>query len=68
MLVITCSPKIIIMPIPDFQTVMRSLLESHGDGKEHVNRDLINSLADQFNLSEEELREMYQAAVLDFRQ
>ena len=47
------------MPIPDFQTVKRPLLESHGDGKEHVNRDLINSLADQFNLSEGKLREMY---------
>ena len=45
---------------------MRPLLESHGDGKEHVSRDLINSLADQFNLSEEERREMYQAAVRDF--
>ena len=54
------------MPIPDFQTVMRPLLESHGDGKEHVSHDLINSLADQFNLSEEERREMYQAAVRDF--
>ena len=46
------------MAIPDFQTLMRPLLELHGDGKEHLNRDLVNTLADQFSLSEEERREM----------
>lgn len=46
------------MSIPDFQTLMRPLLELHADGKEHINRDLINALAVQFTLTEEELREM----------
>lgn len=46
------------MPIPDFQTLMRPLLELHWDGEEHVNRDLVNTLAVQFSLTEEERREM----------
>lgn len=46
------------MPIPDFQTIMRPLLAAHEDGNEHVNRDLVGKLADQFNLTEEERREM----------
>lgn len=46
------------MPIPDFQTIMRPFLEAHIDGKEHVNRDLVAKLADQFGLTEEERREM----------
>ncbi|MEN8260133.1 MAG: restriction endonuclease, partial [Pseudomonadota bacterium] len=46
------------MPIPDFQTLMRPLLELHRDGEEHVNRDLVNALAEQFSLAEEERREM----------
>ena len=46
------------MPIPDFQSLMRPLLEAHVDGKEHLNRDLVARLADQFGLTEEERREM----------
>jgi restriction system protein len=46
------------MPIPDFQTLMRPLIEAHSDGNEHVNRDLVIQLADQFGLTEEERREM----------
>jgi restriction system protein len=46
------------MPIPDYQTAMRPLLEAHSDGNEHVNRDLVNELAEHFSLSEEERREM----------
>lgn len=46
------------MPIPDFQSLMRPLLEAHSDGAEHKNRDLVNSLANRFNLTEEERREM----------
>lgn len=46
------------MPIPDFQTIMRPLLAAHEDGNEHINRDLVGKLADQFNLTEEERREM----------
>jgi restriction system protein len=46
------------MPIPDFQTLMRPLLLAHADGNEHLNRDLVAQLADQFELTEEERREM----------
>ena len=46
------------MPIPDFQSIMRPLLAAHADGLEHVNRDLINKLATDFELSEDERREM----------
>jgi restriction system protein len=46
------------MPIPDFQSIMRPLLEAHSDGEEHLNRELIALLADQFGLSEDERREM----------
>lgn len=46
------------MPIPDFQTLMRPLLAAHADGHEHINRDLVSELADQFQLSEDERREM----------
>ncbi|MDQ8207597.1 restriction endonuclease [Coraliomargarita sp. SDUM461003] len=46
------------MAIPDFQSLMRPLLKAHEDGEEHLNRDLVNGLADLFDLTEEERREM----------
>lgn len=46
------------MPIPDFQSIMRPLLEAHLDGEEHLNRDLVALLAQKFSLSEDERREM----------
>jgi restriction system protein len=46
------------MPIPDFQSLMRPLLEAHADGKEHLNRDLVAQLGEQFGLTEEERREI----------
>ena len=46
------------MPIPDFQSLMRPLLEAHADGKEYLNRDLVAQLGEQFGLTEEERREM----------
>ena len=46
------------MPIPDFQTLMRPLLALHAEGKEHVNRDLVDALAQQFGLTDQEQREM----------
>ncbi len=46
------------MPIPDFQALMRPLLELHSDKNEHLNRDLVDALAQQFKLTEEERREM----------
>lgn len=46
------------MPIPDFQSIMRPLLEAHQDGQEHLNRDLVAQLADHFKLTLEERRKM----------
>jgi len=46
------------MPIPDFQSLMHPLLEAHADGKEHLNRDLVALLANQFGLTEDERRQM----------
>jgi hypothetical protein len=36
------------MPIPDLQSIMRPLIDAHSDGKQHLNRDLVRQLADQF--------------------
>jgi restriction system protein len=46
------------MPIPDFQSLMRPLLQMHADGLEHANRDLVSQLAEHFQVKEEERREM----------
>lgn len=46
------------MSIPDFQSLMRPLLELHRDQQEHLNRDLVNALAEQFAISDEERRQM----------
>lgn len=46
------------MSIPDFQTLMRPLLELHADGQEHINRDLVNELAARYDLNDEQRREM----------
>ncbi len=46
------------MGIPDFQSIMRPLLEAHQDGQEHVNRELVSKLADQFGLTEDDRRQM----------
>lgn len=45
------------MAIPDYQTVMLPLLKLASDGKEHQIREAVNSLADQFKLTEAERRE-----------
>ena len=37
---------------------MRPLLEAHADGMEHLNRDLVARLGEQFGLTDEERREM----------
>ncbi len=46
------------MAIPDFQSIMRPLLEAHEDGKEHINRELVASLADRFDLTQDERRKL----------
>jgi restriction system protein len=58
------------MSIPDFQSIMLPLLQYAGDGKEHSLREAIISLADIFNLSDEEKKELLpsgQQAVFDNR-
>ncbi len=46
------------MAIPDFQSIMRPLLEHLADGEVHRNRDTNEYLAQHFLLSEDELAEM----------
>lgn len=46
------------MAIPDFQSIMRPMLEHLADGKVRKNRETNEFLAEHFQLSEEELSEM----------
>jgi len=46
------------MPIPDYQSIMLPLLKFAGDKKEHSIREAIEHIANIFNLSEEEQREV----------
>ena len=46
------------MAIPDYQTIMLPLLKFAGDGVEHDLREAVDSLKDEFELSEEERKEM----------
>lgn len=51
------------MPIPDYQTLMLPLLKSISDKQEHVMREVIVDLSNQFGLSEEERRKMQPSGV-----
>ena len=42
------------MPIPDYQTLMLPFLRIAGDGQEHRFRDAVESLAQEFSLTDEE--------------
>jgi restriction system protein len=44
--------------IPDYQTVMLPLLQLAADGKEHRLRDVVDGLADDFGLSDEERKQL----------
>lgn len=46
------------MPIPDFQTIMLPLLKIFGDGREYSIHDYLDKLAEQFSLTNQELKEM----------
>ncbi len=46
------------MPIPDYQSVMLPLLRWTSDGQEHSSREAIDSLADNFELTEAERKEL----------
>lgn len=50
------------MAVPDFQSVMLPFLETLQDGKERTMRELTEQLALGFKLTEEERRNIYQAA------
>ena len=51
------------MAIPDYQTLMLPVLEILADGKEHLLRDLVQNLADKFELTEEERRQLLPSGV-----
>jgi restriction endonuclease Mrr len=46
------------MAIPDYQSIMLPLLKFVGDEKEHSLRESIEALADEFDLSEQERKEL----------
>jgi restriction system protein len=46
------------MSIPDFQSIMLPLLELANDGKEHKLSETVEPLANYFNLTESERREL----------
>ena len=46
------------MTVPGFQSMMLPLLKLAGDGNEHYFRDAIDALANQFNLSDSDRREL----------
>jgi restriction system protein len=46
------------MPIPDFQSVMRPLMDDISDGKEHAIRETLDRLGDHFKLTEEERKRL----------
>ena len=46
------------MPIPDFQSLMRPLLDCASDGKEHALREVIERLAVHFGLTDAERKQL----------
>lgn len=51
------------MAIPDYQTIMLPLLRLLGDNEEHFLRDAVQQLADEFQLTEEEKRQLLPSGV-----
>ena len=47
-----------MVAIPDYQTLMRPVLASIADGAEHRARDLVPQLADDFQLSDQERKQL----------
>ncbi|MFN0109207.1 MAG: restriction endonuclease [Blastocatellia bacterium] len=52
-----------IMAVPDYQTLMLPVLQALRDGKEHLLRDIVQQLSDQFELTEEERRQLLPSGV-----
>ncbi|MBR9764220.1 MAG: restriction endonuclease [Rhodobacteraceae bacterium] len=46
------------MPVPDYQTLMRPVLEALSDGQAHRVRDILPSLIDLYDLTPEEVEEL----------
>lgn len=46
------------MPIPDYQTLMLPFMRAIGDGKEHSMMDIVDSLSNEFKLTDEERKQM----------
>jgi len=46
------------MPIPDFQSVMRPLMDVLSDGKEHSMRETLDRLGNHFQLAEEDRKRL----------
>ena len=46
------------MAIPDFQSIMLPLLKLAGDGQEHSAKEIVEALAEQFQLTEDEKKEL----------
>jgi restriction system protein len=46
------------MALPDFQSIMLPLLKFVSDGKEHTNQEAHDHLAKEFNLSEDEIKQL----------
>ena len=46
------------MAIPDFQSIMLPFLKIAGDGQERHMRDVVETLAEHFKLSEDERKEL----------
>lgn len=51
------------MAIPDYQTLMLPVLQLLGDGQEHLLRNIVQQLSDQFGLSEDERRHLLPSGV-----
>ena len=53
------------MAIPDYQTIMLPLLKYSGDDEEHSLRGTIEALADEFELTDEERRNVTERQTRD---
>jgi restriction system protein len=50
------------MAVPAFQSLMLPLLKIIGDGREHNNREVIESLAEQLHLTDTVREELHEEA------
>ena len=46
------------MPIPDYQTIMLPLLRFAGDEEVHKKHEVVESLAEEFKVSDDEMKEL----------